>query len=139
MNLKSYGFNKLIKKLAQHKPKNYFFCISDWFTKLVYRISYVWSESNSATLNAEMRSFLVRLSDKLSDTPFQKSRARNQGSYSECIENSTLDVGGRYHLMWQTNAFFNIFGRKQQDGLRSKCTNYKPTTNDKVVRFFVTP
>ena len=35
--------------------------------------------------------------------------------------------------------FFEYVWKKQQAGLRSKCTAYKTTTNDKVVRFCVTP
>ena len=35
--------------------------------------------------------------------------------------------------------FLNMNGSRKQAELRSKCTDYQTTKNDKVVRFFVIP
>ena len=51
----------------------------------------------------------------------------------------TLGGGVLYYLIRFTYDFLNILGRKQQAELCSKCTDYKRITNDKVLRFFVTP
>ena len=34
--------------------------------------------------------------------------------------------------------FLNIIESRKQAGLRSKCTDYEPTKNEKVIRFFAT-
>ena len=47
----------------------------------------------------------------------------------------TLDF---HYLFWFIYDFVNIIGSRKQAGLHSKCTDYKPTMNDKVVRFIVT-